>query len=75
MGDIQGLIDYAQKLSPFGFVFIALIGFYRKWWVFGWQYEAKANQVDYLTTALFKTLNISESLLPPNGKKMLGGRD
>lgn len=37
--DVQGFINWVKSLGPFGMVVLILVGFYLRWWYFGWQYE------------------------------------
>jgi hypothetical protein len=37
--DVRGLVSFLQSLGPFGMLAFLLVGFYLRWWVFGWQYQ------------------------------------
>jgi len=37
--DVRGLVAFLQSLGPFGMLAFLLVGFYLRWWVFGWQYD------------------------------------
>ena len=73
MGDITGLIDFVNRLTPVGFLVVTLFGFWKRWWVPGWMYEEKVNQMAWWRSIATKALNISEQVLPGPVRSSEGG--
>lgn len=42
--DADALLKYVQAAGVLGILILALIGFSRKWWVFGWTYADKEKE-------------------------------
>jgi hypothetical protein len=60
MSELQVAYEAAKNVTVVSLLLFFIIGGVRKWWVFGWVYEAKDQECKELKSIVFQQLNLNE---------------
>ncbi len=59
--EVAALIDLLNKAGSVGFMVIALVGFYARWWVMGWYARRLEDELDEYKDAAARGTEIAEA--------------
>jgi hypothetical protein len=65
MADPAAWATTARDVGATGLLAFALIGGYRRWWVWGWTYDAMERDRDVWKTTALQALHVAEKVIKP----------
>jgi hypothetical protein len=74
MNELQMAAGLAERVTVVALLIFFIIGGVRKWWVFGWAYEAKDQECKELKSMVFQQLNLNEGAVEAIRTMQGGGR-
>jgi hypothetical protein len=60
MNEIQVVYEAAKNVTVVSLLVFFIYGGIKKWWVFGWVYQASEEERKELKAIVFRTLNLAE---------------
>lgn len=65
--DPGSILDWVQRAGIVGVLLLILVGGARRWWVFGYQYDAMQADRDFYRTLTMRLLNVVDRsvIVPP----------
>jgi hypothetical protein len=74
MSELQVAYEAAKNVTVVSLLLFFIIGGVRKWWVFGWVYEAKDQECRELRNVVLSQFNVNESAVDAMKQQLQYGR-